>query len=91
VAYFSASPVHIEAPPDGLSNHSWRHEVRSYFRCKRCATVTHYKYRKKGHGYPVAVNATSFEPALLLGARVRRLDGAATWRWTYERQPHAPW
>jgi hypothetical protein len=89
-AYFSAGSVHINAPRGGLSKYSWRRKVRSYFRCKRCGCVTHYKYRNKGPGNPVAVNATNFEPAVLRGARVRKLDGASTWTWKYERQPYAP-
>lgn len=90
-AYFSPSSVQIEASTGGVSKYSWRHKVRSYFRCKRCGCITHYKYRKKGPGYPVAVNASNFEPAVLQGARIRKLDGAATWTWKYERRPYAPW
>jgi hypothetical protein len=89
-AYFSASSVRIEVPRGGLSEYSWKLRIRSYFRCRRCGCVTHYKYRKKGSGYPVAVNANNFEPAVLRGARIRRLDGAATWTWKYERQRYVP-
>jgi len=44
------APPHqgIEAPPGGVSKYSWKRRVRSYFRCKRCGWVPHYKYRKKG-------------------------------------------
>lgn len=83
-AYFAAGSVRIEAPPGGLAQYSWRRKVRSFFRCKRCGCVTHYKYRKKGGWYPIAVNATNFEPDTLRGVRIRKLDGAATWTWKYE-------
>lgn len=83
-AYFPAASVRIEAPRGGLSRYSWRRKVRSFFRCKRCGCVTHYKYWKKGRWYPIAVNATNFEPDALRGVRVRKLDGAATWTWKYE-------
>lgn len=82
-AYFTATSVRVEAPRGGLCRYSWKRRVRSYFRCKRCGCVTHYKYRKKVRGYPVAVNATNFEPAALQGVRIRKLDGAATWTWEY--------
>jgi hypothetical protein len=83
-AYCSPKSVRIEAPRGGLAEYSWRRKVRSYFRCKRCGCVTHYKYRKKtGPGYPIAVNATIFEPAALEGVRIRKLDGASTWTWEY--------
>ena len=58
-AYFTATSVGIEAPPGGVYKYSWKRRVRSYFRCKRCGCVRHYKYRKKGRD-PVAVNATNF-------------------------------
>ncbi|HEU4694543.1 MAG TPA: hypothetical protein VFS23_39520 [Vicinamibacterales bacterium] len=82
-AYCSPASVRIEAPRGGLARYAWRHKVRTYFRCKRCGCVTHYKYRKQGRGYPVAVNATNFEPAVLKAARVRMLDGASSWTWEY--------
>jgi hypothetical protein len=88
-AYFGASSVRVEAPPGGLASYSWRRKVRTYFRCKRCGCVTHYRYRKTGPGNPIAVNATNFEPAVLRGARIRKLDGAATWTWKYQRQRYA--
>lgn len=82
-AYCSPTTVRIGAPRGGLARYAWRHKVRTYFRCKRCGCVTHYKYRKQGRGYPVAVNATNFEPAVLKAARVRMLDGASSWTWEY--------
>ena len=43
----------------------------------------HYKYRRKWGRDTVAINANNFEPAVLEGARVRKLDGASTWTWKY--------
>jgi len=82
-AYYSASSVQIEAPKGGLSSYSWRRKIRAYFRCNTCGCVTHYKYRKKWGSATVAVNATNFEPDVLQGVRVRKLDGASTWTWEY--------
>lgn len=80
-AYFPAKSVRIEAPRGGLSRYSWRRKVRWFFHCKCCGCVTHYKYRKQGRGYPIAVNAANLDPAVLKGVRIRELDGAATWTW----------
>jgi hypothetical protein len=41
--------------------------------------VTHYTYRKKSSWNTVAVNAVNLDPAVISGARLRRLDGAKTW------------
>ena len=84
-AYYAASSVKIEAPKGGLAKYSWNRKIRAYYRCKKCGCVTHYAYRRKRRNTTVAVNAVNFEPAALVGARIRHLDGAATWRfldWT---------
>jgi hypothetical protein len=84
-AYCAPTSVRIVAPRGGLEKYAWRRKVRMYFRCKRCGCVTHYKYRKRGRGYPVAVNARNFDPEVLAAARIRNLDGASTWTWEYAR------
>lgn len=73
--------LRIEAPKGGLSKYSWNQRVRYYHRCGRCGCVTHYTYRKKRAWNTVAVNAVNFDPAAIVGARVRRLDGASTWKY----------
>jgi len=82
-AYYKPASVRIEAPPGGLSSYSWRRKIRAYFRCNACGCVTHYVHRKKRPADPVGVNATNFEPATLVGVRIRKLDGATTWTWKY--------
>src|SRR6516164_3515620 len=79
-AYYKPSSVQISAPKSGLVKYSWNRRIREYHRCKNCGCVTHYTYRKKRDWNTVAVNASNFEPAVIAGARVRRLDGAATWK-----------
>jgi hypothetical protein len=63
-------------------NGSRRRNSRTLFGEVAAAAID-YRYRKTGHGYPTAVNATNFEPAVLQGARIRKLDGASTWTWEY--------
>jgi hypothetical protein len=79
-AYYAASAVKIEAPKGGISKYSWNRKIRAYYRCKKCGCVTHYAYRKKRRNTTVAVNAVNFEPATLVGAQVRHIDGAASWK-----------
>jgi len=79
-AYYAASSVTIEAPKNGFSKYSWKRKIRAYCRCKKCGCVTHYEYRRKRRNAIVAVNAVNFEPAALEGARIRHLDGAASWK-----------
>ncbi len=79
-AYYQASSVRIDAPRGGLSSYSWRHKIRAYFRCKTCGCVTHYTPRKKRANAVVAVNASNFELDVLKHVRIRKLDGADTWK-----------
>ena len=79
-AYYAESSVSIEAPKGGLSKYSWNRRIRTYYRCKKCGCVTHYAYGKKHRSRTVAVNAVNFEPSDLTGARIRHLDGAASWK-----------
>lgn len=79
-AYCAAASVRITAPKGGLASYSWRRKVRAYFRCRKCGCVTHYEYRKKSGAGTVAVNASNFELDVLEGIRVRRLDGASSWK-----------
>lgn len=79
-AYYAASSVSIEAPKRGLSTYSWNRRIRIYHRCAKCGCVMHYSYRKRQRNRIIAVNAVNFDPSALVGARIRHLDGAATWK-----------
>lgn len=75
-AYYNASSVTIDAPKNGSAKYSWNRKIREYYQCKKCGCVTHYSYREKRRNKIVAVNAVNFEPAALVGVRIRHLDGA---------------
>jgi len=79
-AYYKPSSVKIDAPRGALSKYSWNRRVRDYHRCARCGCVTHYTYRGKQRNSTLGVNAANFEPSALAGARIRHLDGAASWK-----------
>lgn len=79
-AYYKPSSVRIQAPRNGLVRYSWNRRIRYYHRCRKCGCVTHYTHRKKSSWATVGVNASNFEPSLIKGARIRHLDGAATWK-----------
>jgi hypothetical protein len=79
-AYYSAKSVKVEAAKGALASYSWRKKVRAYFHCKTCGCVTHYKYRRAWGAGTVGVNASNFEPEVMQNVRVRKLDGARTWK-----------
>ena len=79
-AYYKPSSVRIKAPKGALAAYSWNRRIRNYHRCTKCGCITHYSHRRKSAWTPIAVNANNFEPSLIAGARIRHLDGAATWK-----------
>ena len=79
-AYYKPSSVRIQALEGGLERYSWNRRIRYYHRCRKCGCVTHYTHRKKSSWAIIGVNASNFEPSLIKGARIRHLDGAATWK-----------
>jgi hypothetical protein len=79
-AYYRASSVKVRSPRGGLAKYSWRRRIRDYYRCSNCGCVTHYAYRRKRRDHIVGVNAANFDPAALVGVRIRHLDGASTWK-----------
>ena len=79
-AYYQASSVKVDAPKGALVSYSWRRKIRVYFHCKTCGCVTHYTPRKKSASPIVAVNASNFELDVMKNVRVRKLDGADTWK-----------
>jgi hypothetical protein len=62
------------------SSYSWGEKSIRFVRCKACGCVTHYE-RHGSPGKKIGVNARNFDPAALGSVRVRRLDGAATWKY----------
>jgi hypothetical protein len=79
-AYYQPTSVTIEAPKGALAKYSWNRRIRDYHRCKRCGCVTHYTYRGRQRGRTLGVNVANFDPAALVGVRIRHLDGATSWK-----------
>ena len=79
-AYYRPASVRVEAARSALQSYSWRRRIRIYYRCGTCGCVMHYTYRQERSWSTVGVNAVNFDPGVIAAARVRRLDGAKTWR-----------
>jgi hypothetical protein len=67
-----------------------RHDVQTYvwgdrklrfIRCRACGCVLHHERTRRSLDGVIGVNARNFEPAVIARARIRRLDGAATWKY----------
>jgi hypothetical protein len=80
-AYYNESTVRVRCAKGALASYAWGGKTLLFNHCKRCACVTHHQRAHKSDKSTVGVNARLFEPALIERARVRRLDGAATWKY----------
>ena len=80
-AYYKASEVRVNAAPGATSDYVWGDKSLRFVRCTNCGCVTHWEPTQPKPDSKMGVNARNFEPALLGPVRIRRLDGAATWKY----------
>jgi hypothetical protein len=78
-AYYPAAKVRIRGRR-ALAAYVWGDQRIRLMRCKRCGCVTHWVAVKNPGSSRMGVNTRNVDPALLKGVRVRRLDGARTWK-----------
>jgi hypothetical protein len=81
-AYFSKSTARVTAARGATRAYRRRPRGIEFHHCVRCGCLTHYT-----GGRRVALNARMLPPEQLAKLRVRRLDGAKTWR-VVERAPY---
>ncbi|ABS27021.1 GFA family protein [Anaeromyxobacter sp. Fw109-5] len=79
-AYYKPSSIRVVCAAGATSSYSWGHRTIRFVRCDTCGCVTHYE-RDGSPERSVGVNARNVDPAELGSVRVRRLDGAATWKY----------
>jgi hypothetical protein len=80
-AYYTPASLRIVCPPSELSSYAWGRKALRFRRCKTCGTVTHYDRPKDPRNRRIGVNANNFDPSVVAAARIRHLDGAATWKY----------
>ncbi len=79
--YFRADRVRVENAPKGTQAYAWGGRRLRFVRCARCGCVTHWEVARPRPASRIGVNARLLEPEVLEGIRVRRLDGARTWKY----------
>ena len=78
-AYFSPRLVQV-VPPVGVTDiYMCGNKWLEFHRCKICGSVTHWSPVDKSVDR-MGVNARLLHPAQLAQARIRRFDGADTWK-----------
>src|SRR5690606_8844230 len=82
-AYYRMGQVRVVAAEGALDDYVRSGGELAFRRCATCGCVTQW-VAADGAGQRTGVNARLMDPAVLAKARVRRLDGADTWRYLDE-------
>ncbi len=80
-AYYRADTVRVEHAPGATAGYLWGRRRLRFVRCARCGCVTHEELARRKPTGSMGVNARLFEPEVLGQVRIRRLDGARTWKY----------
>ncbi len=79
-AYYPADKVKIDAKRGATDEYIWGDKMLKIVRCKNCGCVTHWASLIVTKDSRMGVNARGFERGAIEGIRVRRFDGADTWK-----------
>jgi hypothetical protein len=83
-AYYTRPQVRVRCPPGAVAAYVWGDRTIEFYHCTTCGCLTHYEAVEKTSDSRIAVNARMMDPADLAGVRVRKLDGASTWKYLDE-------
>ena len=79
-AYYKANDVRVLAEPGATASYCWGDKSLRFVRCNTCGCVTHWEPLQPNASSRVGVNARNFEPSAIGDVRIRRLDGASSWK-----------
>ena len=76
-AYYSPKDVQVGTAPTDI--YMWGERTIEFHRCRNCGNVSHWLPADRTVDR-MGINARLMDPHILAGARVRRFDGADTWK-----------
>ena len=79
-AYFQLDEVKVEAAPGVLQSYQWGDRMLDFMRCGQCGCIVQWRPVAPTASSRTGINARMFEPELLGDVKIRRLDGAKTWK-----------
>ena len=79
-AYYRVAEVRITAAPGATHEYAWGDKSLKFVRCRNCGCVTHWAPMDPKADSRMGVNMRNVEPGVIESIRIRRLDGAATWK-----------
>ncbi|HEY1092024.1 MAG TPA: GFA family protein [Burkholderiaceae bacterium] len=79
-AYYQRAEVKITSEAGATEAYSWGDKQLRFVRCAHCGCIINWERLHAPEEGRVGVNARNFEPELLGPVRIKRLDGAKSWR-----------
>lgn len=83
-AYYDPREVTIMAASGATASYAWGDKAIAFHRCNICGCTTYWASLGEASADRLGVNARLMDPAVLVAAKVRRLDGADTWTYLGE-------
>ena len=80
-AYYRSPSVRLLYEPDAVTKYSWGEKSLAFVRCRACGCILHHERTTPRADGWIGVNARNFEPGAIAGVRIRRLDGASSWKY----------
>jgi hypothetical protein len=77
--YYEPRKVRIVARKKDIDPYVWGDKFLTLCRCATCGCVTHWRPAKRGINR-MGINFRNFDPSIIETTRVRRFDGAKTWK-----------
>jgi hypothetical protein len=78
-AYYDRRQVGITAAKGATDKYSWGRKNLRFVRCATCGCIAYWEAVDESR-HRMGVNVRNFDPADIESIRVRRLDGARTWK-----------
>ena len=79
--FYTESEVVVTVGEDGMSSYSYGDRQISFNRCSRCGCITHYTSTTPTEHTRLAVNYRMFPAGVVEQVKVRKFDGADSWRY----------
>jgi len=77
-AYYKAAEVRVHAPRGSTDSYVWGDRALRLIRCATCGCVTHWTGISQRER--MGVNCRNLDPEVTKNVRIRRFDGASTWK-----------
>jgi hypothetical protein len=83
MAYYSPRQVRFSSSPPPTDTYAWGDKAIAFHRCKVCGCHTHWSAVDPAYDR-MGVNMRLADPEVLAKARIRKFDGADTWKFLDE-------